>query len=331
MSSASCMLSMRKENLKEILVERENRALAKRVLNVKSFCDPNGKDLDDYRRHQRMVQVRQEFHHYSGTQVAAARQKAQKSPSKPRVAASLSESNLHHLDSLLCPWDLPKANHPSQAQGEDSSAEKLAVAEVAEEKSPGAEASGEAPEAAPVAMATFDVPSSQVAPKFLDTQLPPVKEEPLASHSGGADQVVAQSPVVASSTSGGSPVAVESTALASPEPRTNLEPSHLLDATGGLNRSEPSTATMESSAATVHQEESPKEEMPVAALQATQPQAADFAGTAATPSNAELAASLGGVGHAAEPDRHADPFGDMGMFDKPPEFKTKRRRERPAD
>ncbi|CAK8996907.1 unnamed protein product [Durusdinium trenchii] len=236
-------------------------------------------------------------------------------------------------------------------------------------------------------MATFDVPSSQVAPKFLDTQLPPVKEEPLASHSGGADQVVAQSPVVASSTSGGSPVAVESTALASPEPRTNLEPSHLLDATGGLNRSEPSTATMESSAATVHQEESPKEEMPVAALQATQemkepqhhrpdfldwaddlltklkvdmpfitgqaasldpivlvedcaggatatycmPQAADFAGTAATPSNAELAASLGGVGHAAEPDRHADPFGDMGMFDKPPEFKTKRRRERPAD
>ncbi|CAK8995518.1 unnamed protein product [Durusdinium trenchii] len=60
MSSASCMLSMRKENLKEILVERENRALAKRVLNVKSFCDPNGKDLDDYRRHQRMVQVRQD-------------------------------------------------------------------------------------------------------------------------------------------------------------------------------------------------------------------------------------------------------------------------------
>lgn len=39
-----------------------------------------------------------------------------------------------------------------------------------------------------------------------------MKEEPLASHSGGADQVVAQSPVVASSTSGGSPVAVESTA-----------------------------------------------------------------------------------------------------------------------
>ena len=34
---------------------------------------------------------------------------------------------------------------------------------------------------------------------------------------------------------------------------------------------------------------------------------------------------------ATRPDRHADPFGDMGMFDKPPEFKTKRRRERPAD
>ena len=29
---------------------------------------------------------------------------------------------------------------------------------------------------------------------------------------------------------------------------------------------------------------------------------------------------------AATNDRHADPFGDMGMFDKPPEFKTKRRR-----
>ena len=27
---------------------------------VKSFCDPNGKDLEDYRRHQRMVQVRQD-------------------------------------------------------------------------------------------------------------------------------------------------------------------------------------------------------------------------------------------------------------------------------
>lgn len=29
---------------------------------------------------------------------------------------------------------------------------------------------------------------------------------------------------------------------------------------------------------------------------------------------------------AATNNRHADPFGDMGMFDKPPEFKTKRRR-----
>ena len=36
---------------------------------VKSFCDPNGKDLDDYRRHQRMVQVRQEFHHYGTSDV----------------------------------------------------------------------------------------------------------------------------------------------------------------------------------------------------------------------------------------------------------------------
>jgi len=30
----------------------------------------------------------------------------------------------------------------------------------------------------------------------------------------------------------------------------------------------------------------------------------------------------------APADRHADPFGEMGMFDKPPEFKTKRRSPR---
>lgn len=61
----------------------------------------------------------------------------------------------------------------------------------------------------------------------------------------------------------------------------------------------------------------------------------DTSMNAAVPSSAANAGFTSAESQDAQPaatnDRHADPFGDMGMFDKPPEFKTKRRRERPAD
>lgn len=55
---------------------------------VKSFCDPNGKDLDDYRRHQRMVQVRQD-----GEELAQAERKSNSSEMKQ---VSISRVEIQH-------------------------------------------------------------------------------------------------------------------------------------------------------------------------------------------------------------------------------------------
>lgn len=238
MSSASCMLSMRKTNLQEVLRDRENKALAKRVMNVKSFCDPNGKDLEDYRRHQRMVQVRQEFHHYGGPSRAVLRHRAPEAnvrPSRPRVTQSLSEANLHHLDSLLCPWELPKSRR------EEASTVAPAKEEFAETLRP-------------------EVPASE-------------KEQNVTSTAGEVENIQRE-------------------AIPASEPGPSM------------------TAALSSNAN-------------------------DTSMNAAVPSSAANAGFTSAESQDAQPaatnNRHADPFGDMGMFDKPPEFKTKRRRERPAD
>jgi len=115
MASGSCMLSMRKPNARDTLIEKENQLLVKRIMTVKSVFDPNGKDLEEFRTHQRRVQVMQEFR---GS--ACARPPPppvpEPKPSKPRVAASLSDTNLRHLSALLCPWDLPAKRSTAQPQ-----------------------------------------------------------------------------------------------------------------------------------------------------------------------------------------------------------------------
>ncbi|CAJ1370690.1 unnamed protein product [Effrenium voratum] len=60
MSSGSAVLSVRKPTLRDLEMQQENAALAKRLMSVKSTFDPQ-KDLEEYRRHQRMVQVRQDI------------------------------------------------------------------------------------------------------------------------------------------------------------------------------------------------------------------------------------------------------------------------------
>lgn len=106
MASGSCMLSMRKPNARDTLIEKENQLLVKRIMTVKSVFDPNGKDLEEFRTHQRRVQVMQEFRGSTCARPPPPPVPEPK-PSKPRVAASLSDTNLRHLSALLCPWDLP--------------------------------------------------------------------------------------------------------------------------------------------------------------------------------------------------------------------------------
>ncbi|CAL1170819.1 unnamed protein product [Cladocopium goreaui] len=264
MSSASCMLSMRKTNLQEVLRDRENKALAKRVMNVKSFCDPNGKDLEDYRRHQRMVQVRQEFHHYGGPSRAVLRHRAPEAnvrPSRPRVTQSLSEANLHHLDSLLCPWELPKSRREEAstvAPAKEEFAETLRPEEIQYH------GTGTEIVISNAVLMGEDVPASE-------------KEQNVTSTAGEVENIQRE-------------------AIPASEPGPSMTAALVI-----MDKDLPRSSN-----------------------------ANDTSMNAAVPSSAANAGFTSAESQDAQPaatnNRHADPFGDMGMFDKPPEFKTKRRR-----
>lgn len=361
MSSASCMLSMRKTNLQEVLRDRENKALAKRVMNVKSFCDPNGKDLEDYRRHQRMVQVRQEFHHYGGPSRVPRRERVPEANvrlSRPRVTQSLSESNLHHLDCLLCPWDLPEGRQKAARPGPVQEASTVAPAQLAETLRPAVPAS-EAPAE----------PTAPVTGGSEPTRLQPAAEASTAEPSAAQDPAPG-APVVAplATSSPAVPAQVGPTAAETAQPKDQatglpdstepLKPLNLLGQFDSAPLDKPTLSlaplaplpaiaepqvhgekeqTVTSTAGKVENiqtEAIPLVSEPGPSMTAASSNANDTSMGAAVPSAANpgfIGAESQDAQSAATNDRHADPFGDMGMFDKPPEFKTKRRRERPAD
>eukprot|EP00931_Biecheleriopsis_adriatica_P052797 TRINITY_DN30786_c0_g1_i1.p1 TRINITY_DN30786_c0_g1~~TRINITY_DN30786_c0_g1_i1.p1 ORF type:complete len:424 (+),score=79.13 TRINITY_DN30786_c0_g1_i1:196-1467(+) len=101
----------RKVTQRDLLIDRENRNLVKRVDAVKSIFDPNGRDLQEYINHRRTVHLHQEFDDYAGRRCPPPPKEPK--GGKPKIPSSLSEPNLQHLHSLLCPWELPCK--PSQA------------------------------------------------------------------------------------------------------------------------------------------------------------------------------------------------------------------------
>lgn len=346
MSSASCMLSMRKANLQEVLRDRENKALAKRVMNVKSFCDPNGKDLEDYRRHQRMVQVRQEFHHYGGPSRVPKKQRAEANvtrPSRPRVMQSLSEANLHHLNSLLCPWELPKSRR------EESSAVAAPARELAETLRPAVPVAASDAQPEPTALTGGSDPTPQAAEASAE---PPVDPAPLAPVVAPVVAPIATSNQAVPAQGGPAAEAAPGTFPEATEPP--LKPLNLLGQFNSAPLEQPTLslaplAPLPTISGPVHGEKEQNVTSTAGQVENIQalPVASEPGPSMAASSNAEdTSMNAAGPSSAASPgftipesqdappatnDRHADPFGDMGMFDKPPEFKTKRRRERPVD
>lgn len=354
MSSASCMLSMRKTNLQEVLRDRENKALAKRVMNVKSFCDPNGKDLEDYRRHQRMVQVRQEFHHYGGPSRAVLRHRAPEAnvrPSRPRVTQSLSEANLHHLDSLLCPWELPKSRReeastvaPAKEEFAETLRPEVPASDAQAEPTAPVTGGGSEPtplQLQPAAEASAQTPTAQdpapmapvVAPLATPSPAVPAQVGPIATETalpmGLPDATEPLKPLNLLGQFNSAPLDKPALSLAPLAPLPTIaEP----EVHGEKEQNVTSTA---GEVENIQREAIPASEPGPSMTAALSSNANDTSMNAAVPSSAANAGFTSAESQDAQPaatnDRHADPFGDMGMFDKPPEFKTKRRRERPAD
>eukprot|EP00439_Symbiodinium_sp_Y106_P073877 s1003_g14.t1 len=268
-----------KPNARDTLIEKENQLLVKRIMTVKSVFDPNGKDLEEFRTHQRRVQVMQEpgeltvirlseifwefrrLQEFRGS--ACARPPPppvpEPKPSKPRVAASLSDTNLRHLSALLCPWDLPAKRSTAQPQPQaDTTQADAHPAELAT-----------SPQPWPLGDATAEESPSGASPERTQTPLQSVAA-PLPFTSQAAPHQAQTQPATATE---------PRSHTASPSPTQPALPS--------------GSASQEAQASNTDRIAGP------ASITASPPQ------TQAAPAPAPGTLSS---------DRHADPFGDLDLF-----------------
>ncbi|CAE7659184.1 ANKRD17 [Symbiodinium sp. CCMP2592] len=283
MASGSCMLSMRKPNARDTLIEKENQLLVKRIMTVKSVFDPNGKDLEEFRTHQRRVQVMQEFR---GS--ACARPPPppvpEPKPSKPRVAASLSDTNLRHLSALLCPWDLPAKRGPTaQSPQPQRQADTRLFA---------------------------DAPSEEPQPQAHPAEPAELATSPQPWHFGEA--TAEASPSGPSGPSGPSPERTQTPlqSVAAPLPSTSQAAPHQAQ-----TQTQPTQSATEPRSHTASP--SPTQPAPPSGSVSQEAQASntDLAGPASiTASPPQAQAAPAPAPGTLSSERHADPFGDLDLF-----------------
>ncbi|CAE7755031.1 ANKRD17 [Symbiodinium sp. CCMP2456] len=350
MASGSCMLSMRKPNARDTLIEKENQLLVKRLMTVKSVFDPNGKDLEEFRTHQRRVQVMQEFR---GS--ACARPPPppvpEPKPSKPRVAASLSDTNLRHLSALLCPWDLPAKRSTVQPQ---SQADTMRADVSPEEPQPRAQPAELAVATSPQPMGTMASEAEATAVSSSSGPSGPSPESSAPPHADSATplQSTSLSPPHQTQTAQSQPTTTSPSPYALPSGSASQEAAETPDHLAGpasITASPPQAHAVPAPApGTLSSDRhadpfgdldlfgnrgigtGPAAAAPAAANETAQSRPADpfggldYAGNrAGTDADARTEATAlpsaqaePGLTNAmtAQPDRHADPFGELDIF-----------------
>lgn len=88
------------------MVEQDNVSLVRRILSMKSIFDGNGKELQEFQRHQRDVQMLQKLPNGPKKTVPAPRNLP---PLRPPRPSNLGAVTLHGLDMLFLPGDLKRS------------------------------------------------------------------------------------------------------------------------------------------------------------------------------------------------------------------------------